>query len=96
MKGFSLTNGDLTITNNEIDMIEGNNLTAQTIRCVLSTNKGEWFFDAGEGIDFDNIFGKNRIKPKSTSSALYQKEYMSLKEDENELAEKLGKRLDGE
>lgn len=60
MKGFSLTDGDLTITNNEIDMIEDDNLTAQTIRCVLSTNKGEWFFDEEEGIDFDNIFGKTK------------------------------------
>lgn len=58
MKGFMLENGDLSITNGEIDIVEGAELTAQTIQQVLSTNKGEWFFNENEGIDFDVILGK--------------------------------------
>ena len=59
MKGLKLSNGDLSITNNEIDFVFGNELTAQTIQSVLSTNKGENMFDIEEGIDFDNILGKH-------------------------------------
>ena len=59
MKGFELSKGDLSITNNEIDMIEGAELDVQTIGCVISTNKGEWLFDEEEGIDFDAILGKH-------------------------------------
>ena len=57
-KGFALKDGDLSITNNEIDMVDGNELTVQTITQVLSTNKGEWLFDEDEGIDFDVVLGK--------------------------------------
>ena len=59
MKGFELSNGDLSITNNEIDMIEGAELDVQTIGCVISTNKGEWIYNAEEGIDFDAVLGKH-------------------------------------
>lgn len=55
MNGFELINGDLVIVGNEISMIEGNNLTTQTIQSVLSTNKGEWIFDPDEGVDFDIV-----------------------------------------
>ncbi len=58
MKGFKLLDNDLSIENNEIEIIEGSELTRQTIQSVLSTNKGEWLFDKNEGIDFNNIFGK--------------------------------------
>lgn len=58
MKGFRLTDGDLVITNEEIEIVEGTELTAQTIQCVVSTNKGEWLFDQDEGINFENILGK--------------------------------------
>ena len=92
-----LTNGDLSITNNEIDIIEGGALKAQTIQQVLSTNKGEWFFNANEGIDFDNILGKQRVKTTpSAKDSYYLSEIASLKASDNELAEKLRRRLDGE
>lgn len=58
MKGFKLTDGDLSFTNNEIDMVRDNELTAQTIQYVISTNKGEWLFNKDEGINFSNILGK--------------------------------------
>ncbi len=104
MKGIKLINGDISITNNEIDMVEDSELTAQTISSVLSTNKGEWLFDANEGINFDNIFEKQQVKKASSAAAsYYQQELSSVKEEytehqkiENELAEKLRKRLDGE
>lgn len=98
MKGFMLTDGDLSITNGEIDIVTGSELTAQTINSVLSTNKGEWLFNKEEGIDFDVILGKQRIKPTTSSAkdAYYLGEIASLKSTDNALAEKLRRRLDGE
>lgn len=58
MKGFETKDGDLLIVNNEVSMVEGKELTAQTIQSVLSTNKGEWLFDPDEGIEFSNILGQ--------------------------------------
>lgn len=43
----------------EIRMIDGNELVRQTVQIVLSTNKGEWFFNEELGIKFPNILGKN-------------------------------------
>ena len=98
MKGFMLKNGDLSISNGEIDIVEGAELTAQTIGSVLSTNKGEWLFNAEEGIDFDVILGKQRVKPNSSTAkdTYYLNEISSLKSNDNALAEKLRRRLDGE
>lgn len=59
MKGFKVNEkGDVSITNGVIDMISGEELTAQTIRTVIGTNKGEWFLNADEGIDFRYLIGK--------------------------------------
>lgn len=59
MKGFKLdSNGDLLIENGKIALIEGSELTAQTCKTVLGTNKGEWWLNSDEGIDFDYILGK--------------------------------------
>lgn len=98
MKGFMLKDGDISITNGEIDMVEGSELTAQTIGSVLSTNKGEWLFDTEEGIDFDAILGKHRIKasPSSAKDTYYMGEIAALKSNDSVLSEKLRRRLDGE
>lgn len=98
MEGFMLTNGDLSITNGVIDMVSGSELTAQTIQQVLSTNKGEWLFNQDEGIDFDAILGKHRIKSTSSSAkdVYYMNEIATLKSNDSELSERLRRRLDGE
>ena len=60
MKTFKLDeNGDVSITNNTIDMVNGVDLISQTLRQVLNTNLAEWFGDEEEGIDFDVILTKN-------------------------------------
>ncbi len=41
-------------------MINGNELTRQTVETVLGTNKGEWFLDIDEGIEFSNLLGKEK------------------------------------
>lgn len=60
MKTFKLDQyGDVVITNNKIEYVEGVELIAQTIKQVLNTNLGEWFNDKKEGIDFHVILTKN-------------------------------------
>lgn len=60
MKGFKLTSdGDIQLTGGIIDMIDGDELTAQKCRTVLGTNKGEWFMNGNEGISFSSMLGKN-------------------------------------
>lgn len=58
MTGFKITNGDLVITNNEIELVADNELKCQTIQTVISTNKGEWIFDPEEGIYFENVLDR--------------------------------------
>ncbi len=94
--GFKLNQGDVAITNGEIEQIEGNELTVQTIQQVLSTNKGEWLFDSEEGINFDNILGKKRVKTETATDVLYRQEISRMRERENGLVDKLKKRLDGD
>ena len=59
MQGFKLdSNGDVLIENGKISMTSGTDLTAQTLQTVAGTNKGEWFLNEDEGIDFDSVIGK--------------------------------------
>ncbi len=60
MTGFALDeNNDILIKNNQIQMINGSELTKQTIQTVIGTNKGEWCLNEDEGITFGNILGKS-------------------------------------
>lgn len=59
MKGFEMdSTGDVAVVNNKIPMTSGSSLVQQKVWNVLSTNKGEWFLNLNEGIDFDNVLGK--------------------------------------
>lgn len=60
MKGFAMDeNGDVLIENGAISLAVGDNLLQQKVCAVLRTNLKEWFFDWEQGIDFDNLLGKN-------------------------------------
>lgn len=43
-------------------MINGNDLIRQTVETNLGTNKGEWFLDIDEGIEFSNLLGKEKTE----------------------------------
>lgn len=60
IKGFALQDGDVLIQNNEIQIVTGEELTRQTVKCVLNTNKGEWFANWQEGINFSELLGKKK------------------------------------
>lgn len=59
MKDFALVNGDLSIYNNDVEMVNGDDLVRQKSEMLIGTNKGEWFLDKMQGIDFKVILGKN-------------------------------------
>lgn len=40
-------------------MVDGNELLRQKVQEVINTNKGEWFFDWEQGIEYENVLGKN-------------------------------------
>lgn len=57
MTGFALDeNGDVILENGEIRMVSVEELIRQTVQSVLGTNKGEWFLNINEGIDYSAIF----------------------------------------
>jgi hypothetical protein len=100
VKGFKLdSSGDIAINKGIIEMVEGNELLAQTTKAVLQTNKGEWFFNLNEGITFANILGKHNSKGSTSSDEAmkqyYHNEIAEIKEANNEDVEKLRRRLEG-
>lgn len=59
MYGFKLDdNGDLKINGGVIENVRDEELTIQTIKTVLGTNRGEWFLNEDEGVEFSMILGK--------------------------------------
>lgn len=59
LRGFKIKDGDIVIKNGDICFSEGMDLIRQTVESVIGTNKGEWFLNADEGINFKNILIKN-------------------------------------
>jgi len=60
MKTFKLDrNGDVVIKNNKIEYVENLELVAQTVKQVLNTNLGEWFYNENEGVDYKVLLAKN-------------------------------------
>lgn len=51
--------GDIVIDNNDLKYVEDADLVRQKVKLTLSTNKGEWLFNANEGIDFFAMLTKN-------------------------------------
>lgn len=80
MKSFALDEaGDLCLKNGDIEMNDGAALLRQTARTLLGTNRGEWFLDEDEGLDFGLVLGK--AVPEGRLRDEVQKELLKL--DEN-------------
>lgn len=52
MKSFVLKDGDIVIEKGEILMVEGQDELVQSVQIGLGTNKGEWFLNLEEGVDY--------------------------------------------
>lgn len=61
MKDFALDSetGDIVIYNNDIEIVNGDALTCQTVRQLVGSNRGEWFLDKNLGVNFQVILSKN-------------------------------------
>jgi len=79
----------------KIEMISDTELTAQKVRTVLNTNKGEWFGNLDEGIDLWKILGKTSVNTNS-NIPLIQKSGDLSETEELQLAARLRSRLDGD
>lgn len=51
--------GDLVLKNGDLQLVKDKDLTIQKVKLTLSTNKGEWFLNEEQGIDFRVILTKN-------------------------------------
>lgn len=59
MKAFKLNNdGDVSIVNNEIEMIKGTDEVLQQIRQIFRSNQGEWYFNPEYGLNYENLLAK--------------------------------------
>lgn len=59
MKTFKLINGDLSIKNNNFELIDSNEDIVQGVERIISTRLGEWFLNQEFGLNYDNITQKN-------------------------------------
>ena len=60
MRGFALDDtGDVVLENGRIRCVEGAELAAQSVAKLLNTNRGEWWLNTEEGLDFRTLLAKN-------------------------------------
>lgn len=68
MKSLKLnSDGDLIIN----QLIYDDELILQKCECVLGTNKGEWFNNTNEGVNFHNLLGKN-VEEETVKNEIFQ------------------------
>lgn len=53
------SSGDLVLSSGDFQYVYDDNLTRQKVQQILSTNKGEWYLNPDEGIDFFAMLTKN-------------------------------------
>lgn len=60
MYNFKVVKDDIVFDNNvEVQTVDGNDEITQSIERILSTRKGEFFLDAGMGMDYSELEKKN-------------------------------------
>lgn len=59
MKDLKIVNGDVVISNHDVQLVYDKELTMQKIQLILGTNQGEWLLDENEGINFRVILTKH-------------------------------------
>ncbi|EAD1138804.1 DUF2634 domain-containing protein [Listeria monocytogenes] len=52
------SNGDIVISDNDILMTDGVNDIVQSVRMILQTREGEFYFDENAGMNHENLFMK--------------------------------------
>lgn len=59
MKTFLIADGDIVINSDQkIEMVDGDAEVAQALERCFTTNTGEWFLNAGHGLEYPKIRGK--------------------------------------
>ena len=59
MKDLKIVNGDVVISNHDVQLVYDKGLTMQKIQLILGTNQGEWELNENEGINFRVILTKH-------------------------------------
>ena len=58
MRTLALKDGDIYFNKCELAMVEGLEELDQNISVLMKINKGEWFLDLNEGLDYQLLFDK--------------------------------------
>lgn len=58
MKSLLLSNGDLVISQGDLQLVEGNDEIKQCVEVSLGTNRAEWFLNPEIGLSFEHVLGK--------------------------------------
>lgn len=59
MKDIKIDNdGDMSISDYNIEMVNGTDEIIQQLKAIFSTNQGEWFMNEEYGLNYDNILQK--------------------------------------
>lgn len=58
MKSLLLINGDIVVSNDDLQLVNGVEEIKQCVEVALGTNKGEWFLNHDIGLTFDRVLGK--------------------------------------
>lgn len=59
MRDLKIKDGDLVVSENDLNLVEGSKLLEQKVQLLLGTMQGEWFLDEEEGVDQNLLFAKN-------------------------------------
>ncbi|CAH1190288.1 hypothetical protein PAECIP111893_00258 [Paenibacillus plantiphilus] len=95
MQSLKLIDGDLVFDGGELQMIDGPEELAQSVRIALGTNKGEWWLDPDFGIDFSLFFGKDLSQEEMREEirqALHQNDWISTVEDITIVADRIARK----
>lgn len=78
MKTFKFENGDLVVDQSgNVEMVEGEDEIAQSVKMILLAKKGEWFLNDSFGLDYDEITKKGQSKKEiefALREAIFQEE----------------------
>ncbi|MBM5675617.1 DUF2634 domain-containing protein [Listeria seeligeri] len=75
------SNGDMVISDNDVLMTDGISDIVQSVRMILQTREGEFYFDENSGMNHENLFVKqpnfDYIKQDITTAIIEQEERIS-------------------
>lgn len=58
MRTLAMNDDDIYFSKGELAMVEGIDEVDQTVKVLMKINKGEWFINTEEGLDYELLYDK--------------------------------------